>query len=82
MPLAWWFTWLWHDAARLSQVPPPFPVDQPFYYAIYLAVLIGLSIVSLRWFEEPARRWVRSVDARMRARDGVERVEVQVQVAR
>jgi len=68
VPLAWWFAWLGHGDARLSEIPPQFAVDQPFYYAIYLTVLIGLSIVSLRWFEEPARRWIRGLDGRIRAR--------------
>jgi peptidoglycan/LPS O-acetylase OafA/YrhL len=68
VPLAWWCQYLLQDGLRLSQVQPPFAADRPVYYAIYLAVLVGLSIASLRWFEDPARRWIRQLAARNRRR--------------
>ena len=66
VPLAWWCHYLTRESLRLTDIPTAYPTDQPVYYALYLVALIGLSIVSLRCFEEPARRWIRGLDGRIR----------------
>jgi peptidoglycan/LPS O-acetylase OafA/YrhL len=64
VPLIFWVCYFAQRDLRLDAIPTPFAADAPITYAVYLAVLIGLSILSLRWFEEPARRWIRRLDRR------------------
>jgi peptidoglycan/LPS O-acetylase OafA/YrhL len=64
VPLIFWFCYFAQRDMRLDRIPVPFTSDQPVHYLVYLTVLIALSILSLQWFEEPARHWIRRFDRR------------------
>jgi peptidoglycan/LPS O-acetylase OafA/YrhL len=55
VPLIYWFAYA-VTPMQLDGVPKAFAVDQPLHYAAYLIALIGLSVLSMRYFEDPIRR--------------------------
>jgi peptidoglycan/LPS O-acetylase OafA/YrhL len=68
VPLFFWFSYLVRDKVRLDEEPALFGVDKPLYYVVYLTTLTGLSVLSLRHIEDPARRWIRRFPSRNRPR--------------
>jgi peptidoglycan/LPS O-acetylase OafA/YrhL len=66
IPLFFWCCYLARDEVRLSDNPALFGVDKPVLCVVYLASVIGLSMLSLRFVEEPVRHWIRRFAGRQR----------------
>jgi len=60
--------WLGHYVPRLPLGTPPFLAASTVYFFVYLCVVIGLSLLSFRFVEQPARQVINQVVKRRRSR--------------
>ena len=58
--------WLGHYVPRLPLGTPPFLAASTVYFFVYLCVVIGLSVLSFRFVEQPARRVINQTVKRRR----------------
>jgi peptidoglycan/LPS O-acetylase OafA/YrhL len=59
IPIFYWFCYVVQDGMGLAGTPVHFAVDRPIHYSIYLVALIAISMLSVRYFEQPLRHWIR-----------------------
>jgi len=64
VPLYFWCCYLVQPATTFANSPQPFPEPAPGIFSVYVVLLMVLSCVSLRFYEDPARRSIRKLSAR------------------